>query len=260
MLFVTSKDNSNVKKAVKLKSSAKERRKSGLFLAEGLRICMDAVRSGAEIQTLFVTKKAMQKHGEDFALLEEKAKNVICVNENIFALMSDTQSPQGFLSVIKTLDKTNEFDTIKGDSKYLALDNVQDPSNLGTVLRSAEAFNVSGVILSCDCCDIYNPKVVRGSMGAVFRIPFIIKNSIKDFLNENPQINSYAAVVNSDAVSLTDVKFQTPCAIVVGNEGNGIKAETEKACQNKITIHMEGKAESLNASVAAAILMWEMMK
>ena len=246
MLFVTSKDNYNVKKAVKLKSSAKERRKSGLFLAEGLRICMDAVFSGAEIQTLFVTEKAMQKHGEDFALLEEKAKNVICVNENIFALMSDTQSPQGFLSVIKTLDKTNEFDTIKGDSKYLALDNVQDPSNLGTVLRSAEAFNVSGVILSCDCCDIYNPKVVRGSMGAVFRIPFIIKSSIKDFLN--------------DAVSLTDVKFQTPCAIVVGNEGNGIKAETEKACQNKITIHMEGKAESLNASVAAAILMWEMMK
>ena len=111
MLFVTSKDNSNVKKAVKLKSSAKERRKSGLFLAEGLRICMDAVFSGAEIQTLFVTEKAMQKHGEDFALLEEKAKNVICVNENIFALMSDTQSPQGFLSVIKTLDKTNEFDT-----------------------------------------------------------------------------------------------------------------------------------------------------
>lgn len=260
MLFVTSKDNSNVKKAVKLKSSAKERRKSGLFLAEGLRICMDAVFSGAEIQTLFVTEKAMQKHGEDFALLEEKAKNVICVNENIFALMSDTQSPQGFLSVIKTLDKTNEFDTIKGDSKYLVLDNVQDPSNLGTVLRSAEAFNVSGVILSCDCCDIYNPKVVRGSMGAVFRIPFIIKSSIKDFLNENPQINSYAAVVNSDAVSLTDVKFQTPCAIVVGNEGNGIKAETENACQNKITIHMEGKAESLNASVAAAILMWEMMK
>ena len=112
MLFVTSKDNSNVKKAVKLKSSAKERRKSGLFLAEGLRICMDAVFSGAEIQTLFVTEKAMQKHGEDFALLEEKAKNVICVNENIFSLMSDTQSPQGFLSVIKTLDKTNEFDTI----------------------------------------------------------------------------------------------------------------------------------------------------
>ena len=81
MLFVTSKDNSNVKKAVKLKSSAKERRKSGLFLAEGLRICMDAVFSGAEIQTLFVTEKAMQKHGEDFALLEEKAKNVICVNK-----------------------------------------------------------------------------------------------------------------------------------------------------------------------------------
>lgn len=260
MLFVTSKDNSNIKKAVKLKSSAKERRKSGLFLAEGLRICMDAVRSGAQIQTLFVTEKAMQKHSEDFSLLEENAQSTICVSENIFALMSDTQSPQGFLSVIKTLDKTNEFDTIKCDGKYLALDNVQDPSNLGTVLRSAEAFNVSGVILSADCCDIYNPKVVRGSMGAVFRIPFIIESTVKDFLEKNPQLNSYAAVVNSKADSLTDVKFKIPCVVVVGNEGNGIKAETEQACQNKITIHMEGKAESLNASVAAAILMWEMMK
>ncbi len=260
MLFVTSKDNSNIKKAVKLKSSAKERRKCGLFLAEGLRICMDAVKSGAQIQTLFVTEKAYQKHSEEFAVLEANAQNTICVSENIFAIMSDTQSPQGFLSVIKTLDKTNEFDTIKCDGKYLALDNVQDPSNLGTVLRSAEAFNVSGVILSSDCCDIYNPKVVRGSMGAVFRIPFIIQNSIKDFLEKNPEVNSYASVVNADAKSLTDVNFQTPCVVVVGNEGNGIKAETEKACAHSITIHMEGKAESLNASVAAAILMWEMMK
>lgn len=103
-------------------------------------------------------------------------------------------------------------------------------------------------------------KGCKRQYGRCVQNTFIIKSSIKDFLNENPQINSYAAVVNSDAVSLTDVKFQTPCAIVVGNEGNGIKAETEKACQNKITIHMEGKAESLNASVAAAILMWEMMK
>lgn len=260
MLFVTSKDNSNIKKAVKLKTSAKERRKSGLFPAEGLRICMDAVRSGAQIVTLFVTEKAMQKHSEEFAILKAAAQTTVCVSESIFAMMSDTQSPQGFLSVVKTLDKTNEFDTIKCDGKYLALDNVQDPNNLGTVLRSAEAFNVSGVILSADCCDIYNPKVVRGSMGAVFRIPFIIQSSVKEFLEKNPQINSYAAVVNSDAKSLTEVKFQTPCAVVVGNEGNGIKAETEKACKNRITIHMEGKAESLNASVAAAILMWEMMK
>lgn len=260
MLFVTSKDNSNIKQTVKLKSSAKERRKSGLFLAEGLRICLDAVKSGAQIQTLFVTEKAAEKHTNDFAILDSAAEKTICVSENIFALLSDTQSPQGFLSVIKALDKTNEFDTIKCNGKYLALDNVQDPNNLGTILRSAEAFNVSGVILSNDCCDIYNPKVVRGSMGAVFRIPFIVYNSVKEFIEENPTINSYAAVVNKDVQSISDVKFQTPCAVVVGNEGNGIKAETEKACTHKITIHMDGKAESLNASVAAAILMWEMMK
>ena len=164
------------------------------------------------------------------------------------------------LCVIKTLDKVTEFDTIKNGGKFLALENIQDPNNLGTVLRSAEAFGVSGVIMSADCCDIYNPKVVRGSMGAVFRLPFIIAESIPGFLSDNSQLTSYAAVVDSDAEKITEISFDENSVTVIGNEGNGLKMETVIACDHKITIPMRGKAESLNASTAASIIIWEMIK
>lgn len=260
MTFITSRENGTIKQVVKLRKSAKARRENGMFIAEGLRISLDAMKSHAQILMLFVTESAIEKHKSNFEMLEEYADKVICVPQNIFSYICDTESPQGFLSIVKTLDKTSQFDTIKGDSKLLVLDNVQDPSNLGTVLRSAEAFNVSGVILSSDCCDIFSPKVVRGSMGAVFRIPFLICNTVKDFLCKHPEINSYAAVVGQNAQKITEITFTPPCAVIVGNEGNGLKAETIDSCKHKITIPMDGKAESLNASVAAAILMWEMMK
>ena len=140
------------------------------------------------------------------------------------------------------------------------MDNVQDPNNLGAILRSAEAFGVSGVIMSDDCCDVFNPKVVRGSMGAVFRLPVLITDSLGAWFSAHPQINTYAAVVDDSAQRVTDISFQAPCAVVVGNEGNGIRPETLGACKSKITIPMNGKAESLNASVAAAILIWEMVR
>lgn len=260
MLTLTSKDNSNIKNTIKLKKSAKYRHQSGLFVAEGVRVCYDAMLSNAEIEILFVTEDAIEKNKDKFNKLSKYANKTFCVNSNIFSLISDTQTPQGFLCVIKALDKTIEFDKIKNGGKYLALDNLQDPNNLGTILRSAEAFGISGIIMSNDCCDIYSPKVVRGSMGAVFRLPFIICNTIAEFLNENPEIESFAAVVDSNAQKITEVKFADKCITVIGNEGNGLKEETINACKNKITIPMNGKAESLNASVASSIIIWEMIK
>ena len=260
MLILTSKDNANIKNTVKLKKSAKFRRQSGFFIAEGLRVCYDAMLSSAQIDTLFVTESAMKKFSKKYNELSDYAEKTFVVSSALFSLMSDTETPQGFLCVIKTLDKTIQFDTIKNGGKFLALDNVQDPNNLGTILRSAEAFGVDGIIMSNDCCDIYSPKVVRGSMGAVFRLPFMMCKSIADFLNENKSINSYAAVVDSDAQKITDTVFSEPCVTVIGNEANGLKADTVKACKTKITIPMNGKAESLNASAAASIIIWEMIK
>lgn len=260
MLLLTSKDNINVKEAVKLKKSAKYRRESGRFVAEGVRICMDAVYSSAQIETLFVTESAAEKHPDEFDVLSKYAQNTFCVPSSLFSLISDTKSPQGFLCIIKALDKSCQFDTIKNSDKFLALDNIQDPSNLGTILRTAEALGISGIILSDDCCDIYSPKVVRGSMGAVFRLPFAVCNSISDFISRNSALNSYAAVVCENAQDITQIDFKYPCIVAIGNEGNGLKPETVSACDKSITIPMTGRAESLNAGVAASIIMWEMVR
>lgn len=260
MQTLTSKDNINIKNAVKLKKNAKYRKQTGKFIAEGVRICVDAMLSDAEIDTFFVTETAALKHPDEFAKLRNYAAKTLIVSPELFLLISDTQTPQGFLCVIKTLDKSCQFDTIKNGGKFLALDNVQDPGNLGTILRSAEAFGVSGVVMSGDCCDIYNPKVVRGSMGAVFRLPFLSVENLPAYFKSIPELNTYAAVVDEGAFPVTNVTFSEPCAVVIGNEGNGIKAETSAVCKQKITIPMNGKAESLNASVAAAVLIWEMVK
>lgn len=260
MQTISSKDNPRIKQLVKLQKSARTRRECGLFLAEGLRICRDAMLSHALIETLYATGQAAEKFPEDFSQLSAYARETILLAPSVFAHVSDTQTPQGFLCTIKTLDKTIQFDTIKDSGKFLALDNVQDPNNLGTILRSAEAFGVSGVILSADCCDIYNPKVVRGSMGAVYRVPFVICGTIAAFLGEHPELHSYAAVVSSDAERISDIVFDAPCVAVIGNEGNGLGRETIDACGHRITIPMKGNAESLNASAAATIIIWEMLR
>lgn len=260
MLTLTSKDNINIKNTVKLKKSARYRRQSGLFIAEGLRVCYDAMLSNAEIEILFATEKAIEKNRDKYNELSEYSHKSFVVTEQIFSLISDTETPQGSLCVIKALDKISQFDTIKSNGKLLALDNVQDPNNLGTILRSAEAFGIDGIVMSEDCCDIYSPKVVRGSMGAVFRIPFIICSSISYFLKENTYLESFASVVDNSAKPITEVNFKSPCIAVIGNEGNGLKQETIDSCKNKITIPMRGKAESLNASAAASIIIWEMIK
>ncbi len=260
MITLTSKDNAQIKQAAKLQKSARCRRQTALFVAEGLRVCADAAKSGAAIETLFLTEAALEKNTEICTELSACAAKTFLVTPELFAHISDTQTPQGVLAVIKALDKSALFDTIKNGGKFLVLDNVQDPNNLGTILRSAEAFGVTGVILSADCCDVYNPKVVRGSMGAVFRLPVCTAEDLPQWLTAHPQLHTYAAVVGDDAQRVTETIFEEPCAIVIGNEGNGIRQATAAACRHCITIPMNGKAESLNASVAAAILIWEMVK
>ena len=235
MILISSKDNLRVKQLVKLQKSARFRRQSELFVAEGLRVCADAMRSGAVIKTLYVTEQAAEKYSSQYEQLSAYAEETVMLADNIFAAVSDTQTPQGFLCTIKTLDKTIQFDTIKDSGKFLALDNVQDPN-------------------------IYNPKVVRGSMGAVYRVPFMICGSIAAFLREHPELHSYAAVVDKDAEHITDTAFCAPCVAVIGNEGNGLGEETIAVCKHRITIPMKGNAESLNASAAATIIIWEMLR
>ncbi len=258
MKEILSKDNKLIKYIAKLQTSAKFRREEGCFVAEGLRVCVEAALSNAEVLSVLVTDSALKKHAEELKPLLDCVKDVYLTSEKALAAASDTKSPQGVICVIKTLDNIIDLDTI--NNKYILLENVQDPSNLGTILRTADALGINGVIMTSDCCDIYSPKVCRGAMGALYRVPFMIINSASAFISQfNQSGKSFAAVVK-DSDSVTEADFSSNVLIAIGNEGNGLTKETIDACTSKVTIKMCNNAESLNASIAAAILMWEMIK
>ncbi len=258
MKEISSKDNKIIKYVSKLQTSAKFRREEGRFVAEGLRVCMEAVLSGAKVEILLISRSAYDKHKNELTDLLKCAKDVYLVSDKAIGAACETKTPQGVICVIKTLDNNIDLDTI--NNKYILLENVQDPSNLGTVLRTADALGINGVIMTRDCCDVYSPKVCRGAMGALYRVPFLIINNAPEFIRTfNNKGRSFAAVVrNADNVATAD--FNGSALIAIGNEGNGLTDETINACSERITIKMCNNAESLNASIAAGILMWEMIK
>lgn len=261
MELITSKDNKRIKTVKKLISSASFRREEHRFTAEGLRLCSDALQSGADVDAAFFSEEFMEKHPDFVARTKSVVSSCFLLKNSIFSTLCDTKTPQGVLFVIKTLDKTPYFDKMNKNGKVVALDNVQDPTNLGTILRTAEAFGVDLVVLSSDCCDIYAPKVIRGSMGAVFRQPFLIADDLPAFIRRfNTFGTSYAAVLERDSTSLTQCDFSAATLCAVGNEGNGLSDDVIAACSRKVFIPMKGGAESLNVSAAASILIWEMIK
>lgn len=261
MDIIKSKDNKTIKYISKLISNTKFRREEKRFVIEGVRLCEEALKNGCEIDYCVYSATAIEKYSEIVKQLQLISKHTLCVENRIFCALSDTKTPQGVLCVVKTLDKSTHFDKIKKNGIILALDNIQDPSNLGTTLRTADALGISGVVLSSDCCDIYSPKVVRGSMGAIFRIPFIITDSLVDFISDfNSVGTSFACVLDKDAVTINQAKFTRPVLSVIGNEGNGVSKCVIDACSQKLYIPMKNNAESLNAAVAASIIMWEMIK
>ena len=258
MLNITSKDNKIIKNITKLIAKSKYRKEQGLFVVEGIRLCTDAIRSNSQIDTFICTEEALIKYPQAVKALEANAHSSYVVTSNIFSILSDTKTPQGVICVVKALDNKPQFGKI--NNKYVLLQNMQDPSNLGAVLRSADALGFCGVILSKDCCDILSPKVCRASMGAVFRVPFVICEDECEFVKEfNKTGKSYAAVVRN-GVSITEFNYDGNALICIGNEGNGLTDDLVNVCTHAVTIPMKGNAESLNAAAAAGIIMWEMIR
>lgn len=258
--MITSRDNPEIKEIIRLQKSSDHRREKGLFTAEGARLCRDAALSGVEIEKLFYTSRAAEKYSDDFKLISASCREAIEVSESVFAKVSDTKSPQGLLCLISMLDKSLLVDKIENKGRYAALENISDPSNLGTILRTAEALGLDGIILSENCCDVYSPKVVRGSMGAVFRMKLHIAKSFTELISELTErgIRTYASTPRN-AENVTELDFKSGI-VLIGNEGAGLRDETISACLKRVKIPMLGRAESLNASAAAAILMWELMR
>lgn len=261
MQLISSRENNLIKETQKLVKSASKRHSEGLYVIEGVRLCSDAVLSNVVIYRVFFSQSAAVKFKDLLCTLEEICESVYILTDKLFSQISDTKTPQGVMCVCKMANVTIPFG--KKD-KYLCLEQIQDPSNLGTMLRTAEALGINGIILSKDCCDIYSPKVLRGAMGAVFRLPVMIAENFTDIIKALKQkgVNTIAAVPHSGAVKITMLSHEdkSPCALFIGNEGNGLSEETINICDMKITIPMKGRAESLNASAAASIAMWEILK
>lgn len=254
---IESKENSLIKLINGLQNSAKKRKENSSFVLEGLRICKDAYENDVVFEGLVVSNSAFEKLYDDICLLAEKSENCYKIPDNLFKKISDTTTPQGIIAIAKAI--VFKKDAIDKKGRYIALENIQDPSNLGAVARTAEALGVSGIIVSDNGCDPYSPKSLRASMGTLLRMPIF---TLADFSKEiaGLGLKTYACVVDTDAQNFGDIKFSDGSVLIIGNEANGITDETKSVSDMKITIPMKGNAESLNAAVAASIAMWEMMK
>jgi len=256
MEIITSSKNEKIKNITALLSSKKERDKQGLFVIEGLRIFQDTLKTAPGfIRDIYVSESFLKEHPEEGILVEGNNIRVITVKDSVFNSISQTVTPQGILCTVKKPEHTLE--EILTGTKFLILENIQDPGNLGTMLRTAEAAGMSGIIMSRDCADIYNPKVIRSTMGSVFRVPFVYVQDFTEALRNIKEhgITVYAAYLHGGE-SVSGVQFDKKCAIMIGNEGNGLTDTAVAEADRRIFIPMAGQIESLNAAVAAAILMF----
>ena len=258
---ITSRQNKTVREAAALLSSAEERAARGEFLCEGARLCQDAARSGIEVLRCFVTAQALEKYAAYLQPVLERARQSYLVADHVAGLLSSTKSPQGVFCQCRWPQGLLAGDAAGGGS-CAVLEDLQDPGNLGTILRTAEALGIGRVVLLGDCCDPLSPKALRASMGAVFRLGLSLEPSRQGLFSRlrGEGFRLLASVPDSAALPVTEVDFsQGPCAVFIGNEGNGLSLETFSQCL-RVTIPMAGRAESLNASAAATILLWEMAR
>lgn len=253
-----SRTNAKIKDCCRLTASAKYRREQGLFTLEGLRLCADAAQSGCQVQTLFLTADAEEKGGERLKILLKNAQKIYTVTEEVAEKLSDTVSSQGVFAILQMLPETAL--AIQKGGKYVVLDTVQNPQNLGAIARTAEAFGVNGLIVGGGC-DRYNPKALRASMGSLLRLPVFETEDLAATVREiGKTVPTFATVPDCTAESICAQDFSGGAAAIIGNEGNGVREAVLSAAQKRVTIPMRGNAESLNAAAAATVTVWEMMK
>lgn len=258
MQVITSKDNEKVKQIRKLKEK-KQRDLEGLFIIEGIKLIQEAIQENAEIDTIVVCEDCMKDDKIQQQLLYEIAKyECIYVSEKVFNLMTDVTNPQGILAVVKKENQESEIN-YKEDI-LVVLDGIQDPGNLGAILRTIDSANLSQIVLSKNSADPYNPKVVRSTMGAIFRINIIeSENLITTLKDAKKHKFEILATSLEDSKSIYEIDYKKK-VIVIGNEANGVSKEVLDIAEQKIKIPMLGKTESLNASVATGIVVYEYVR
>jgi TrmH family RNA methyltransferase len=250
---ISSKNNPVISHYHKLCENKRCRRTEKLFPAEGLRLVREAVQAG-NCGDILLTESARERFGEEFP-------DAWRITDELGRYIADTEHPQGVFCICRMPELRFEEQPLHPDGRYLVTCDLQDPGNMGMILRTADALGIDAV-LACRSCEVYSPKVVRATMGAIFRQPvYELKDTaeLSAALRE-AGIRSYAAVLHRDARPVQEYGLGKGCAVWIGNEGNGLSDEAVAVCEEKIIIPMPGNAESLNAAMAAGILMWEMTK
>lgn len=259
METITSRRNPLVRSAAALLGSPRERRQRREFLCEGARLCRDAAVSGVEIKSCFFTAPAREKYREYLEPVLNAAGSAYVVEEPVAQLLSDTKHHQG----VFCLCAWPKGAAVAPGGPGLVLENIQDPGNLGTILRTAEALGRFRVFLLGDCCDPLSPKALRASMGAAFRLwpeAWDSPAGLLDMLAAQGY-HTHGAVPAAAAVPVTEIDFSSGRhAVAIGNEGSGLTGETAGLCGDLVTIPMGGRAESLNAAAAATVLLWELSR
>lgn len=255
--MISSRQNAAVRSMRALLRDKRERDAGGLFAAEGDHLCAELVSSGCVITSVLMTERAAARYPETARVLTEAFPDAQVIAEELAAYISDTKAPQGLFASAKKPAPAKEFAQAR---RLVILDGVQDPGNVGTVLRTAEALGIDGALLSGACADIWSPKTMRASMGSVFRLPCItgdIAQMIRELTARG--FGVYGAMLDESAQRLGEMKFPERAAVVIGNEGAGVSAQIKELCTGSVYIPISG-AESLNAAAAAAILLWELSR
>lgn len=255
---LTGLQNPMVKAAAELKQK-KYRQQQGLFLAEGLRTVEEAVRYGA-VQSIFYT--AIEDDRTRAVLEEAAAKQIklVCVSDKVLKKIADTETPQGIIAVCERRSKRLD-DFLASGKMLLVLARVTDPGNIGTMLRTADAAGVGGLLLLQGCADIYAPKTVRASMGSLFHLP-VLSGLSEELLVQAARKAGYELLVTclDGAENLYKADLQGRLAFVMGNEANGVSDALLAAADKRVFIPMQGRAESLNVAMAAGIVMFEALR
>lgn len=253
---LTSIHNQHVKNWKKLQTK-KYRRQTGTYLLDGWHLVNEAIQGGIHILQLIGTEEQLTAHPD----LWEDADDVYEVTEEVMQHITDTVTPQGIVAVVPLPNshEVPDMDTLKGG--WLFLDRVQDPGNVGTMVRTADAAGFTGVVVSQRSADIYSPKVVRSMQGSQFHVR-LYEGDLSKWVNDFKQINApvYGTQLNPQAKSFRDVNPGETFALIMGNEGQGMSEQLLKQTTDNLYIPMQGRAESLNVAVSAGILMFQLNK
>ena len=248
-MIIESPQNKIFKEAIFLKEK-KHRQKSGLFLVEGQKQIKE-ISGEWNIKHFFVSRSFAEKK------IHRESKKTFVLSDQLFNKLSSTETPQGIIASVEK--KQYETETVLKENGFFAvLENIQDPGNLGTIIRSADAFGAKAVFVSKGSVDIYSDKTIRSAMGSIFHIPVIDEADIENVLEmmKKQKIKIFAASLDSETY-LEDTVFPKRSAIIIGNESKGLNPQTQKTADKLIKIGMPGKAESLNAAIAASIIMYQ---